>query len=288
MPSACASTASGWRRAGHGTTRSGTREPRSVRSLAQRKIDGSARARSRTMPPWARTNPSSHNAGVANRATRSASAPIRPLAGRSPARPGAARRGRPAQRGRPLPLLAGRGDQGGPRPAAPPVPRGDRELGPRPEHRRGGAQRQRLPGSGGPRRRPAQVEPPRRHDDRGLSARSPPREPRRPSPPGRGPRRSPWSASTTCPARARSSTPRTTTSPAARCSCSARRGRACRTAARALVAGVLHIPQYGSTRSINAGAASAVAMVEWCRRWAGDATDGRGTALPAGRDRPHC
>ncbi len=39
--------------------------------------------------------------------------------------------------------------------------------------------------------------------------------------------------------------------------------------ARTLVSAVLHIPQYGSTRSINAGAASAVAMVEWCRRWAG-------------------
>jgi len=38
--------------------------------------------------------------------------------------------------------------------------------------------------------------------------------------------------------------------------------------ARRLVSRVLHIPQYGSTRSINAGAASAVAMVEWCRRWA--------------------
>lgn len=40
--------------------------------------------------------------------------------------------------------------------------------------------------------------------------------------------------------------------------------------ARELVTDVLHIPQYGSTRSINAGAASAVAMYEWCRRWAGE------------------
>jgi tRNA G18 (ribose-2'-O)-methylase SpoU len=39
--------------------------------------------------------------------------------------------------------------------------------------------------------------------------------------------------------------------------------------ARALAGRVLSIPQYGSTRSINAGSASAVAMVEWCRRWAG-------------------
>lgn len=37
--------------------------------------------------------------------------------------------------------------------------------------------------------------------------------------------------------------------------------------ARKLTRSVLHIPQYGSTRSINAGTASAVAMVEWCRRW---------------------
>jgi len=44
--------------------------------------------------------------------------------------------------------------------------------------------------------------------------------------------------------------------------------------ARALAECVLHIPQYGSTRSINAGAASAVAMVEWCRRWAGEPPTG--------------
>ncbi len=31
---------------------------------------------------------------------------------------------------------------------------------------------------------------------------------------------------------------------------------------------ILSIPQYGSTRSINAGAASAIAMYEWCRRHA--------------------
>jgi tRNA G18 (ribose-2'-O)-methylase SpoU len=38
--------------------------------------------------------------------------------------------------------------------------------------------------------------------------------------------------------------------------------------ARARVAALLAIPQFGSTRSINAGAASAVAMYEWCRRHA--------------------
>lgn len=41
--------------------------------------------------------------------------------------------------------------------------------------------------------------------------------------------------------------------------------------ARELAEQVISIPQYGSTRSINAGAASAVAMVEWCRRWASPA-----------------
>ena len=38
--------------------------------------------------------------------------------------------------------------------------------------------------------------------------------------------------------------------------------------ARAVVETVLHIRQFGSTRSINAGAASAVAMHEWIRRHA--------------------
>jgi len=39
-------------------------------------------------------------------------------------------------------------------------------------------------------------------------------------------------------------------------------------AARAGVSAVLTIPQFGSTRSINASAAAAVAMYEWCRRHA--------------------
>jgi tRNA G18 (ribose-2'-O)-methylase SpoU len=38
--------------------------------------------------------------------------------------------------------------------------------------------------------------------------------------------------------------------------------------ARGLVQAVLHIPQHGSTRSINAGVASGIAMYEWCRRYA--------------------
>jgi len=36
----------------------------------------------------------------------------------------------------------------------------------------------------------------------------------------------------------------------------------------AAASGVAEITQYGSTRSINASAAAAVVMYEWCRRWA--------------------
>ena len=39
--------------------------------------------------------------------------------------------------------------------------------------------------------------------------------------------------------------------------------------ARQACASVLHIPQDGSTRSINAGVASGIAMYEWLRRFAG-------------------
>jgi tRNA G18 (ribose-2'-O)-methylase SpoU len=41
-------------------------------------------------------------------------------------------------------------------------------------------------------------------------------------------------------------------------------------AARVVCAAVLHIPQFGSTRSINAGVASGIAMYEWVRRHAAD------------------
>jgi tRNA G18 (ribose-2'-O)-methylase SpoU len=40
-------------------------------------------------------------------------------------------------------------------------------------------------------------------------------------------------------------------------------------AAREVCSAVLHIPQFGSTRSINAGVASGIAMYEWIRRYAG-------------------
>jgi len=37
----------------------------------------------------------------------------------------------------------------------------------------------------------------------------------------------------------------------------------------AAASGIVEITQYGSTRSINASAAAAVVMYEWCRRYAG-------------------
>jgi tRNA G18 (ribose-2'-O)-methylase SpoU len=45
--------------------------------------------------------------------------------------------------------------------------------------------------------------------------------------------------------------------------------------ARALCEQVLHIPQYGSTRSINAGVASGIAMYEWSRRYGPVTSSGR-------------
>lgn len=47
-------------------------------------------------------------------------------------------------------------------------------------------------------------------------------------------------------------------------------------AARMHVREVVAIPQYGSTRSINAGAASAIAMYEWVRRHASPPNDDQG------------
>lgn len=38
--------------------------------------------------------------------------------------------------------------------------------------------------------------------------------------------------------------------------------------ARSVCAQILHVPQFGSTRSINAGVASGIAMYEWVRRYA--------------------
>ncbi len=94
-------------------------------------------------------------------------------------------RGRPPQRRRPLPLLAARGDRRRPGHAAAPVPRRDRELAARPQHRVGRPHRQRVPRGRGPHRRTPPVEPSRRDGDRPLPARPPPRRRRRRSPAGR-------------------------------------------------------------------------------------------------------
>jgi tRNA G18 (ribose-2'-O)-methylase SpoU len=51
---------------------------------------------------------------------------------------------------------------------------------------------------------------------------------------------------------------------------------------RAECAAVLHIEQFGSTRSINAGGAAAIAMHAWVREHAGVGDD-RGTAPVADR-----
>lgn len=53
--------------------------------------------------------------------------------------------------------------------------------------------------------------------------------------------------------------------------------------ARSAASAVLHIPQFGSTRSINASAAAAVAMYEWCRRHAGPVPPPPATPATASR-----
>ena len=57
-----------------------------------------------------------------------------------------------------------------------------------------------------------------------------------------------------------------TTCPASACSCSARRARASPARCSAACDVVLHVEQFGSTRSINAGAAAPIAMHAWVRR----------------------
>ena len=162
----------------------------------------------------------------------------------------AARRG-PAQRRRRVPLLAARRDRRRPRHPAARLPRRRRELGPRLQHRLGHPHGQRDGRQGLPHRRQAPVEPARRHGDRPLPARAPPPRCRGARPTwARAARGSPSSASTTCRARCRW---RPTTCPARACSSSARRGPGCRRRCAPSATSVLHIEQFGSTRSINAG-----------------------------------
>ena len=187
------------------------------------------------------------------------------VADRARVRRPAARRGRPAQRGGPLPLLDDGGDRRRPGHAAARLPRRDRELAARLQHRHDRAHRQRLPGPRGAHRRQPAVEPARGDGHRPLPARAPP--------PGRRRRwpatctRRVWRcwASTTCPAPSRSRP----SSCRARCACcSARRAPGLSAEARAACDGTFSIAQFGSTRSINASAAAAIAMHTWVRQHA--------------------
>ena len=136
------------------------------------------------------------------------------------------------------------------------VPRGHRELGARLQHRFGGPDRERVQRRRGPHRRPAALEPARRDGHRPLPARAPPprrrrrwrrwaAEPRRLPLVGRrqpARRRCRWRR-TDLPRRLRPAVRPGGPGPVAR-----------RRARRATP--VLAIAQFGSTRSINAGAAA--------------------------------
>ena len=99
------------------------------------------------------------------------------LAGATHVRRGAARRGRPAQRRRPLPLLDGiDGDRRRPRHPPARLPRRDRELAARLQHRHDRPLRQRVPRRRGAHRRQPALEPARRDGHRPLPARAPPRD----------------------------------------------------------------------------------------------------------------
>ena len=92
----------------------------------------------------------------------------------------AARRGGPAQRRRPLPLLDDGGDRRRPRPPPARLPRGDRELAARLQHRHHRPLGQRLPRRRGAHRRQPPLEPPRRDGHRPLPAPAAPRRGGRP------------------------------------------------------------------------------------------------------------
>ena len=104
------------------------------------------------------------------------------------------------------------------------------------------------------------LEPARRDGDRPLPARAPPPDGRRPRGLGRRARTCRCSASTTCRARCRSRATRCR----ARASCVfGQESVGLSDEVRAAAVDVLHIAQFGSTRSINAGAAAAIAMHAW-------------------------
>ena len=144
-----------------------------------------------------------------------------------------------------------------------PVPRRDRELRPRPQHRHRGAHRERLRRGRGAHRRAAPVEPPRRHGDRPLPARAPP------------PDVADWRRSPPPRSRGRG----VDNLPGARRARDGGAAAALRAAVRAGRAGAdrprperwpadVSIAQFGSTRSINAGVAAGIAMHAWIRQHA--------------------
>ena len=175
-----------------------------------------------------------------------------------------ARRGRPAQRRRPLPLLAARGDRGRPRHPAPRLPRRDRELAARLQHRHDRPHRQRVPRRGGAHRRQPSVEPSRRDGHRPLPARAAPRDGGRPGGVPRTTRRTGAAARHRQPARARP-TSRRWRCLAGSCFLFGQEGPGLSEARATACDGTFSIAQFGSTRSINASAAAAIAMHTWIR-----------------------
>ena len=210
-----------------------------------------------------------------------------PTTGRSaPVRPGAARARRPAQRRRPLPLLAARRDRRRPRHPPARLPRRRRELGPRLQHRLGHPDRERVQRRRLPHRRPPPLEPARRDGHRPLPARAPPRDGARPwsrGPPGR---RRPAADRHRQPARVGRRWRPTTCRGA--CVLRLRPGGPgpLGAGARGLRRRCCDIAQFGSTRSINAGAAAAVAMHAWVRRHVFDQSPRAWLRRPAGARRP--
>lgn len=208
------------------------------------------------------------------RTTRCRTAPPRSASGRGPGRgrrgSGTTRgcsRGRPAQRRRPLSVLDGRGDRGRPRQPPARLPRRDRELAARLQHRHDRPHRQRLPRRRGAHRRQPPVEPPRRDGDRPLPARAAPRDRRRArGVPARAPRRPGCAVRRGQPARL--AAPGDDLAAAPGLLPVRPGGPGLSDAAREACDATFSIAQFGSTRSINASAAGAIAMHSWVRQHA--------------------
>ena len=155
----------------------------------------------------------------------------------------------------------------------PPVPRRGGEPRPRLQHRLDRPLGQRLRRPVGARRRPPALEPARGDGHRPVPRRPAPARRGGPAPLGlgRGARRS--SAWTTCRARCRW---RRSSCRSAACCSSAAEGPGLSAEALAGCDVVVGISQFGSTRSVNVGAAAAVVMHAWVRRWVFDQQVGPG------------